>query len=82
MLYSEMCPNKERYVPISNIVSDDGTTFVCICLHEERDDDDPDKYRHCFKSVTTFSCYDYDDKDLISLLNVITSTLFYNEYTK
>lgn len=77
MLCKETCPRGKSCKPISNIVSDDGTSFVCIGYHGEIKSDYPqDKFRHCFKSdANTDSIFDYDEYDLKSVISVMSEAL-------
>ncbi len=77
MKCSELCPReREDCEPWANIVADDGSTFICC------GESDPgtrsviwDKFRLCFLSVSTVSCYDYDRTDLLDLVAVISDAL-------
>ncbi len=84
MICSESCPKGlNNCTPQSNVVSECGETFVCIGFHNEKNKDYPqDIFRHCFKSVTTESCYDYDEYDLLSIQSVVADTLLTNELIK
>ena len=67
-------------MPISNVVADDDSSFVCIGYHNEEKDYPQDKFRHCFKSAAdTDSMFDYDDYDLKSVISVMTEALLIDE---
>lgn len=76
MICNKKCLRKEKYQPIANIVSD--SSFVCICFNNKKQD----KFRHCFKSMDTDSIFDYDEYDLISVINIFTESLLMNELMK
>ncbi len=76
MKSSKKCPKKTKCKPISNVISSDKTTFVCICFHGKKKHD---IFRHCFKSANTESCYDYDEYDMKSVISVLAEGLLYNE---
>lgn len=68
--------------PIANIIPEDESTFACIGLHGEKKEGNNDIYRHCFKSETTDTVFDYDTYDLISVINIFSEAILYNELTK
>lgn len=80
MLCKESCPRGTNCKPISNIVSTE--TFVCIGYHGEEKEIAQDRFRHCFKSETTDSMYDYDEYDLKSVLTVMAEALLTDELTR
>ena len=71
---------KTNCEPIANIIPEDESTFVCIGLHDEKKDNN-DIYRHCFKSETTDTMFDYDTYDLISVINIFSEAILQNELT-
>lgn len=76
-MWPEDCPRKkEGCEPFANIVADDGSSFVCC------GESDPssrtvlqDKFRLCFVTPDTDTCYDHDETDLLDLLAVISDAL-------
>ena len=80
MICREKCPRGTKCMPISNVVADDDSSFVCIGYHNEKKDYPQDKFRHCFKSAAnTDSMFDYDDYDLKSVISVMTEALLIDE---
>ena len=80
MICANKCPRGTKCEPISNIVSNDNATFVCIGYHNEEKNQYPqDKFRHCFKSETTNSVFDYDEYDLKSVISVMSESLLIDE---
>ena len=80
MICSEKCPRGTKCKPISNVVPDDGSTFVCVGYHNEIKKDYPqDRFRHCFKSESTNSIFDYDEYDLKSVISVMSESLLIDE---
>ena len=80
MLCKEKCPKGTECKPISNVVADDGSSFVCIGYHNEEKKDYPqDKFRHCFKSEDSDSTFDYDEYDLKSVISVMSEALLIEE---
>lgn len=77
MVCNESCPrNLTNCTPLSNIVSDNNETFVCVGTSEVSSRSNPqDKFRHCFKSDTTDSIYDYDEYDLKSVIATMSAAL-------
>ena len=83
MICSEKCPRRTKCKPISNVVSNDESTFVCVGYHNETKKDYPqDIFRHCFKSESTNSIFDYDEYDLKSVISVMSESLLINELEK
>ena len=83
MLCKENCPKNLDCQPLSNIVADDGSSFVCVGLHKDINNKYPeDRFRHCFKSESTDSMYDYDDYDLKSVVSVMSEALLLDELSK
>jgi hypothetical protein len=76
MICNNICPRNSDCNPLSNVIACDKSTFVCIGLHNEEKDD---KYRHCFKTETTDSCFDYDEYDLKSVISVMSEAIILNE---
>lgn len=83
MLCRDKCPRGKTCKPVSNIVSDDESSFVCVGLHgEEKKEYPQDKFRHCFKSAAgTDSMYDYDCYDMKSVVSVMAEALLIDELT-
>ncbi len=81
MICRQECPRKTSCVPISNVVSDDDSSFVCIGYHgEKKNKYTQDKFRHCFKSAAgTDSIFDYDEYDLKSVISVMSEALLIEE---
>ena len=81
MVCNESCPRKlTNCIPFSNIVSDNNETFVCVGTSDIESRSCPeDKFRHCFKSDTTDSMYDYDTYDLKSVIAVMSAALLLDE---
>lgn len=79
MICRDICPRKTKCKPLSNVVADDDSTFVCIGLHNEEKIDNNDKFRHCFKSETTDSTFDYDEYDLKSVISTMADALLIDE---
>lgn len=75
MLCSNKCPRGLSCKPLSNVISYEEHTFVCVGLHGEDKIGNEDIYRHCFKSVTTDSMYDYDEYDLLSVISTMSDAL-------
>jgi hypothetical protein len=77
MLCREICPRGLDCEPISNVVSDNDKTFICVGYHNEKDKEIPqDRFRHCFKSsANTDSMFDYDTYDLLSVVSVMSDAL-------
>lgn len=83
MLCKETCPKNLECQPLSNIVADDGSSFVCVGLHKDLNNEYPeDRFRHCFKSETTNSMYHYDDYDLKSVVSIMSEALLIDELSK
>lgn len=71
-----MCPRGTKCKPLSNIIADDKTSFVCVGLHKTtKKEYYQDIYRHCFKNTETDSMFDYDDYDLKSVVFVMSEAL-------
>ena len=80
MICREKCPRQTNCKPISNVVSDDDSSFVCVGFHNETKKAYPqDKFRHCFKSQVTDSMFDYDEYDLKSVISVMSEALLIDE---
>jgi hypothetical protein len=81
MVCNESCLRKlTNCTPLSNIVSSDTETFVCIGNSNIDSRSNPqDSFRHCFKSDTTDSMYDYDQYDLKSVIAVMSAGLLLDE---
>lgn len=80
MLCSDQCPRGTSCHPLSNVVADDGSSFVCVGLHgEEKPVAPEDRFRHCFRSETTDSVFDYDLYDLKSCISVMADALLLDE---
>ena len=83
MICSEECPRKTDCKPISNVVASDNSSFVCMGYHNEYKKDYPqDRFRHCFKSESTDSIFDYDEYDLKSVISVMSESLLIDELEK
>lgn len=83
MLCSEKCPKKTDCIPLSNVIASDESSFVCVGLHgETKEEYQQDIYRHCFKSETTDSVFDYDAFDLKSVISVMSEALLWSEIMK
>ena len=79
-LCSEDCPRGTTCKPVSNIVADDGSSFVCVGRHgQEKTEYPQDLFRHCFVSPDTDSMHDYDHYDLQSCITVFSAALL-DEY--
>lgn len=71
------CPRKVGgCLPLTNVVSDDGSTFVC-CGYSEGHTRivKQDEYRFCCKSVITDTMCDYDELDLLDQIEVMAGAL-------
>ncbi len=80
MLCRKECPKGTTCKPVSNVVDDTGTTFVCIGYHDElKKEHTQDKFRHCFRSLETDSVFDYDLYDLKSVIAVMSEALLVEE---
>lgn len=80
MLCSEKCPKNTDCIPLSNVIASDKSSFVCIGLHGgEKKEYPEDIYRHCFRSETTDSVFDYDAYDLKSVISVMSEALLWSE---
>ena len=79
MLCKEECPRGTKCIPISNVVADDESSFVCVGYHNEKKEYPEDKFRHCFKSKDTDTMFDYDEYDLKSCLSVMADALLIDE---
>lgn len=81
MICRKNCPRGASCRPISNVVSDNDKTFVCIGFHNEKDKEHPqDRFRHCFKSAAnTDTMHDYDVYDLKSVVAVMSEALLIDE---
>lgn len=81
MLCREKCPRGINCEPISNVVAEDDSSFVCIGYHKDSKTEYPqDKFRHCFKScANTDSMFDYDQYDLKSVISVMSEALLIDE---
>lgn len=81
MLCRDKCPRGTKCKPISNVVADDDSSFVCIGYHSKNKKDYPqDKFRHCFKSAAnTDSMFDYDEYDIKSVISVMSEALLADE---
>ena len=81
MLCRDKCPRGTKCKPISNVVADDDSSFVCIGYHSKNKKDYPqDKFRHCFKSAAnTDSMFDYDEYDIKSVISVMSEALLTDE---
>lgn len=77
MLCKEKCPRGLDCFPVSNVVSENNESFVCVGYHNENKKDYPqDRFRHCFKSVAdTDSLFDYDEYDMKSVISVMSEAL-------
>ncbi len=82
MICKDTCPKGTTCNPLSNVVADDESTFVCIGLHGEEKIGNNDKFRHCFKSETTTSVFDYDEYDMKSVISVMADALLIDELNK
>lgn len=83
MLCKESCPRGTNCKPLSNVVSDDNSSFVCMGTHGESKGNYPkDIFRHCFKSAAnTDTMYDYDEYDIKSVISVMSESLLIKELT-
>jgi hypothetical protein len=80
MFCKNKCPRGTKCNPISNVVADDDTSFVCIGYHgEEKNKYTQDKFRHCFKTEASDSMFDYDKYDIKSVLSVMSEALLIDE---
>lgn len=84
MLSCRNCPRGHtNCTPLSNIVSDDGSTFICCGISDEDSRTRrQDKFRNCFRSVDTDSMYDYDERDMKHQLAVMAGALAIEEMIK
>lgn len=83
MICNPKCPRNTKCDPISNVVADDNSSFVCIGYHNEVKEKFPkDIFRHCFKNAETDTMYDYDEYDIKSVLSVFSEALLVNELIK
>ena len=75
------CPRGIDCQPLSNVVSENDKTFVCVGLHNEKNKDHPqDRFRHCFKSAAdTDTMFDYDEYDLKSVISVMSEALLIDD---
>lgn len=66
--------------PLSQIQSDCGETFICCGHNHLKSRSCPeDRFRVCFKSVTTDTCYDYDNTDMKDTISVMSVALSVDE---
>lgn len=81
MLCRHKCPRGTTCQPISNVVADDESSFVCIGFHNEKKKHySQDRFRHCFKSgADTDSIFDYDEYDIKSVISVMSEALLIDE---
>ena len=81
MICRDKCPRGTKCNPISNVVADDESSFVCVGYHNEKKEKYPqDKFRHCFKSAAnTDSIFDYDLYDIKSVIRVMSEALLIDE---
>lgn len=85
MLCKEECPRVEMTKgfcePLSNYVTDDGSDYVCVGHHKEKKEEKykGDKFRHCFRTETTDTMYDYDEYDMKSVIAVMSEALVVDE---
>ena len=81
MICREKCPRGTKCNPISNVVADDDSSFVCVGYHNEKKENYPqDRFRHCFKSdAGTDSIFDYEDYDLKRVISVMSEALLIDE---
>jgi len=59
--------------PLSLILAID-KSFICCGLNKERNIES-DIFRHCFKNDSTDSMYDYNKKDLLSIIAVLAESM-------
>jgi hypothetical protein len=80
MICDENCPKGTQCKPIANIIPDEGDTFVCLGWHGEEKPEiyKKDVFRHCFKSETTESEYDYSFEDMASVVSCFADAMLLN----
>lgn len=81
MLCRNICPRGTDCKPISNVVADDDSSFVCMGYHNTKNKEYPqDRFRHCFMSAAgTDSMFDYDEYDMKSVISVMSEALLIDE---
>lgn len=81
MLCLNICPKcLDNCSPLSNVVADDHSSFVCVGLHKDiKEKYSQDRFRHCFKSESTDSVFDYDEYDIKSVISVMAEALLIDE---
>lgn len=74
------CPKETLCIPFLCISSENNKTFVCVGKHNEQNSINEDIFRHCFRSETTDSCYDYSEYDLMSVVTTMNYALLHQRY--
>jgi len=83
MICKAKCPRGTKCRPLSNVVADNQSSFVCVGLHGEKKKITQDKFRHCFKSAAgTDSMFDYDEYDMLSVVSVFSEALLIDNLKK
>lgn len=83
MICRKNCPKGTKCKPIANVVADDNKSFVCVGFHgEEKPDFPSDIFRHCFFNQETDTTHDYDEYDMLSVVNVFSEALLINKLTE
>ncbi len=59
--------------PLSQVISDDDSTFVCVGLLNEPNEND--EYRHCFKSDKTDTVFDCNETDMLDTIETMSCAM-------
>lgn len=73
----ESCPRGLKDCePLSQILVDDKDEFICCGLNDGTNRvEKGDIFRHCWKSIYSYTTMDYDQRDIIDLVSVLMQGL-------
>ena len=77
----ESCPrSRTDCEPLSQILSDDGSSFICCGINDGSSRVYPsDGFRHCWKNAHVDELSDWDSRDIIDTISVLSQALSVKE---
>lgn len=62
--------------PLSQVKSDNGNSFICCGYNDPSSRKiEQDKFRHCWKNSVIDECTDWDRRDIISTIAILSQAL-------
>lgn len=77
----DTCPRqRDDCTVLSNIISDDGSSFICVGYNQKEDRAvQSDRFTHCWKNDVTDERGHWDRRDLIDTISVMSQALSTDE---